>query len=114
MFFLFGCLRCTFYTFLFYGILTLVEIQLCCLYYDCCLCLSFVFYCESLSKKKKKKRNNTNHVDIRSLLDQAGHNVLVEDPSGHMQGRHPTAVHSINISAIAGQNMNGRQSCILC
>lgn len=80
---------------------------------------SFVFYCERLSKKNTgnakyqkttKLRNNTNHVDICSLLDQGGYNVLMEDPSCHMQGRHPAVVHSINISTIAGENFDSRQS----
>lgn len=53
---------------------------------------------------------STNHVDICALLDQTGHKVFMQDCSGHMQRCHPTAVDSINISAIADQDMDSRQS----
>lgn len=52
--------------------------------------------------KNQERKNNTNHVEIRSLFDQAGYNVFMQEPSGHVQGRHPTTVNGINTSTMAG------------
>lgn len=65
-----------------------------------------------LSTAKNKKRNSTNPVDICSMSDQGGCNVLTEDPSGHMQGRHPVAIHSVDVGTIVGKNVDSRQSAI--
>lgn len=56
---------------------------------------------------------STNHVHIRSLFDQTGHQLFMQDSGSHVQSCRPTAVDSINISAMADQDVNSRRSPVL-
>lgn len=64
---------------------------------------------ENLKMNKKKKRQTTNHVDIRPLFDQASYHVFTEAPGSHVQRRHPIAVNSIDIGAVADENVHTGQ-----
>lgn len=51
---------------------------------------------------------STHRVDIGSHFDQTGDKVFMQDPSGHVQRRHPITIDAVDISA-----MYGRQSPVV-